>query len=261
MIVHLHASCWNEAQMLPFFFRHYDKLVDRYFIYDNQSDDGSLELLAAHPKVTVLPLVLEGDSFVLAAFAQVNGFWIKSRGLADWVAVVNIDEFLWHPDMKEYLRGCAKAGITWTDTTGFQMISHAFPDHGANLTRAVRRGARAPGYDKPGFFRPDPVEHSGFGMARHVANPTGNIVRPARVEILLLHYKHLGLDYVTKRNAELGARRRPGDVAGRYGIQYDPDKTFADHSFILKNAVEAVPPPATWKKIAASVPAPRPAAT
>ena len=29
MIVHLYTLCWNEAEMLPYFFRHYDPWVDR----------------------------------------------------------------------------------------------------------------------------------------------------------------------------------------------------------------------------------------
>ena len=45
VIIHLHATCWNEERMLPFFFRYYDRFVDRYFIHDNQSSDGSIEIL------------------------------------------------------------------------------------------------------------------------------------------------------------------------------------------------------------------------
>ena len=74
MIVHLHASCWNEERMLPLFFRYYDTFIDRYYIHDNGSDDGSLAILEAHPRVTILPLVLEGDPLCEAAFAQVNDF-------------------------------------------------------------------------------------------------------------------------------------------------------------------------------------------
>jgi hypothetical protein len=37
MIVHLHASCWNEERMLPFFCRYYDRFVDHYFIHDRAS--------------------------------------------------------------------------------------------------------------------------------------------------------------------------------------------------------------------------------
>jgi len=32
MQVHLYAICWSERQMLPFFFRHYGGLVNRYVI-------------------------------------------------------------------------------------------------------------------------------------------------------------------------------------------------------------------------------------
>jgi hypothetical protein len=33
LTVHLYATCWNEEKMLPYFFRHYDNLVSRYFIF------------------------------------------------------------------------------------------------------------------------------------------------------------------------------------------------------------------------------------
>ena len=39
--------------MLPFFFQHYDRLVTQYFVFDNGSNDASLALLRAHPKVTL----------------------------------------------------------------------------------------------------------------------------------------------------------------------------------------------------------------
>ncbi len=49
--VHLYTLCWDEADMLGFFFRHYDSWVDRYVVYDDGSIDGSLTILAGHPKV------------------------------------------------------------------------------------------------------------------------------------------------------------------------------------------------------------------
>jgi len=66
MIVHLYAQCWNDAWMLPFFFRHYDALVDRYFIYDDGSTDGTPTLLAGHPRVEAGRFGRSvADSFVL----------------------------------------------------------------------------------------------------------------------------------------------------------------------------------------------------
>lgn len=217
--------------MLPFFFRHYDRFIDHYFIHDNQSTDGSLAILSAHPRVTILPLVLDGPSVVEAAFAQVNQFWHPSRGKADWVAVCNVDEFFWHFDMPWYLRQCRKRGITFLRSNGYQMVSETFPAPDDDLVRTLRFGIRDRFFDKPSFFNPDAVTESGFGIARHTADPKGRVVRAEREEIVLAHYKYLGLDYVGERHAELNARRRARDVEAGHGAHYDADasqKHFAD---------------------------------
>lgn len=222
--------------MLPFFFRHYDHFVDRYFIHDNQSDDESLAILGAHPRVTILPLVLEGDSFVEAAFAQVNSFWWPSRGEADWVAVCNIDEFFWHTDIAGYLSECLAKGITFLNSVGYQMVSERFPAPGDDLAETYRMGVRDPRFDKPAFFSPDAITESGFGIARHTCDPKGRVVRAPRDEIRLLHYKHLGRDYVIERHAELNARRREHDIKNNYGYHYDPDVTLKRHERFMAQA-------------------------
>lgn len=222
MTIHLHASCWNEARMLPLFFRYYDSIVDRYFIHDNQSSDASLEILAAHPKVTVLPLYLEGDSLIQAAFEQVNDFWKPSVGQADWVAVCNVDEFFWHPDLLWYLRKCRRRGITWLPTQGYQMFRTTFPPHQELLPFTSRMGVRAPRLDKPSFFNPNLITHSGYGMARHTAQPSGSVVIPDRTDMQLLHYKYLGREYAIMRQAELGDRMRELDRKNKWGFHYDP---------------------------------------
>ena len=242
MIVHLHASCWNEERMLPFFFRYYDSIVDHYYIHDNQSSDRSLEILSEHPRVTIFPLVLEGDSVCQAAFEQVNSFWHCSRGKADWVAVCNVDEFFWHPaGLHWYLRACKKEGITYLPSKGYEMVSDTFPAPSDLLTRTIRFGARNTVYDKPSFFNPDEITHSGFEMARHGASPEGNVVEPEKSEVLMLHYKHLGLEYLTARHAELNARLREKDRERTLGYHYDPEITLKRFEEFRTNAEEVVP--------------------
>ena len=48
--IHLYTLCWNDRRMLPHFFRHYSFLVDRFFVFDNGSTDGSLQLLAENER-------------------------------------------------------------------------------------------------------------------------------------------------------------------------------------------------------------------
>src|SRR4249920_3649935 len=87
MRVHLYTRSWNDAVMLPFFFRHYDPIVDRYVVFDDGSTDDSLRLLQSHPKVDLrrLPLYLDPDSRVISASTFFDQCWKESSGHADWV--------------------------------------------------------------------------------------------------------------------------------------------------------------------------------
>ena len=37
MKIDLYFSCWNNEDILGFFFRHYDRFVRRYYVYDDGS--------------------------------------------------------------------------------------------------------------------------------------------------------------------------------------------------------------------------------
>jgi len=232
--------------MLPFFFRHYDRFIAHYYIRDNQSDDGSLEILSSHARVTILPLVLEGDSICEAAFAQVNSFWRPSRGQADWAAVCNIDELFWHHDMIGYLAECKDKGITFLSSTGYQMVSEHFPNPNSDLPKTHRWGARDTDYDKPAFFNPNAITDSGFSIGRHACLPQGRVILAPQDEIILLHYKHLGQDYLVERHRQLNERRRRLDIERRLGFQYDPHETLRRHERFMAEAQEVIPARSLW---------------
>ena len=111
--IHLYAACWNDVRVLPFFFRHYDSLIQRYVIFDDGSTDGSLDLLRAHPRVEIRRFAwTHPDSFVLSELAHYDQCWKESRGQADWVIVTDVDEHLYHPRLAEYLQSCREQGVT-----------------------------------------------------------------------------------------------------------------------------------------------------
>src|ERR1700733_7363954 len=101
--IHLFCLCWNDARMLPFFFRHYDKIVDKYFIYDNGSTDGSIAMLEKHGRVEISHFE-SGDSFVEEERRLGDTMWRDSD--ADWVIITDIDEHIYHPDLTGYLKRC-----------------------------------------------------------------------------------------------------------------------------------------------------------
>jgi dTDP-4-dehydrorhamnose 3,5-epimerase-like enzyme len=224
LVVHLYALVWNERPLLPFFLEHYRPFVDRFFLFDDGSDDGSAEYLAEQPDVTLSRFDGAGASFVDAARSFYNEAWKASRGRADFVGLVNIDELLHHPDPRAALQTAREKGYTFLTARGWDIVSDAFPTEGP-LVRTTNRGVHSRAMAKTAFFDPDAIEDAGFSVGRHAAAPSGRVVRPTRPWFDLLHYKHLGEDYLIARYRALAARMRSGDREAGYGRRYEEEET------------------------------------
>lgn len=231
MIIHIYSLCWNEERMLPYYFRNYDAIADRYFIFDDASTDASLDILAKHPKVEIDRFHKQPDSFVGSAYVFNNNIWKRSRNKADWVIICNIDEQLYHPDLQGYLKQCQNEGITVIPAEGYQMISDSFPDSDQRLCDLVTRGMPYKKMNKFCIFNPDAIEEINYKHGRHYANPIGKVVYPQRREPKLLHYKYLGLDYLITRFAELSTGLRSVDREKGWGSPYLLEREKIEQSF------------------------------
>ena len=223
MKIDLYTIVWNEEEMLPFFFRHYDPIVDRYIVYDDGSTDRTLEMLAAHPRVEVRPFVRSvPDSYVLSALALHDNVWKESRGRADWVIITAVDEHLYHPaGLGWYLWMSGWCGITAVPAVAFQMVADVFPSPRERLANTRRRGVPLDHYNKLSIFDPDAISETRYEVGRHRALPQGNVRYPKRDRLLLFHYKFLGMDYLSSRYALLSRGLGPRDKANKFGFQYD----------------------------------------
>ncbi|MEI6800046.1 MAG: glycosyltransferase family 2 protein [Pseudomonadota bacterium] len=90
----------NEALILPEFLRHYRDIgVDRFFIVDDRSTDGSLDFLRAQPDVTIFTPV-EGSTY-----RTDKRFWraelLDTYCSGKWVVVPDVDEHLVYRGMED----------------------------------------------------------------------------------------------------------------------------------------------------------------
>lgn len=229
--------------MLGFFFRHYERFVSRFVIYDNGSSDASPALLAERPDVEVRPFpASDPGSFVRSAQALQDECWKESRGAADWVIVTAIDEHLHHPRLEAYLRRCRRRGVTYMPALGFQMVARAFPRPDEHLASTHTVGAPYAMMSKLRIFDPDAIDETRFGIGGHGAAPQGRLRAPWRDELLLLHYKLLGLDYVRRRSAALGSRLPAGDRSRRFGDHYRPERVEQEWEHFAERLVDLSDP-------------------
>jgi glycosyltransferase involved in cell wall biosynthesis len=244
MSIDLYAACWNEERIIPFFLRHYEPLVDRIIIYDDDSSDRSVELLRGSPKVEIRPLQRGAQSYLDAHLTLFETCWRESRGRADWVCFVDLDEFLFHPDWHRYLAGQKEAGVTIIQALGFDMVSENFPPAGTPLATGLTRGRRDLHFDKTVLFAPDAIEQINHTTGRHRCAPVGRIVLPTEYALQLRHYKNLGLEYVLARTHDLAGRVNSDDLARGWSAHYlrDDDSIRAHFQEQLDQA-ETVPSP------------------
>jgi hypothetical protein len=229
MRIDLYAICWNEAHMLGFFFRHYEPFVQRFVIYDNGSTDDTVALLRRKSNVEVRPFSnSDPASFVLSAKALQDQCWKESRGRVDWTIVTAIDEHLHHPRLTEYLLLCKRRGITYIPALGYQMLTSDFPAPHEHLATTRTKGAPFSMMSKLRIFDPDAIAETDFAIGGHGASPTGKLRLPWRDELLLLHYKFLGVDYIRARSAILRTRMGEHDRAQRWDDLYSERRVASD---------------------------------
>ena len=221
-IVHYYAVCWNEEKMLPFMFDYYEQFVDKFTIYDNYSDDSSDVIIKQHPNAVVKKFSMDGQINDRVYQAIKNNCWKQSRGKADYVIVCDMDEFLYHPDVEATLQRFSKAKVTLPTTEGYEMYSEAFPEYekGMLLTDKVQLGVRSRWLDKSIFFDPHRIVDINFAIGAHRAEPTGIVRRNDGVPFKVLHYKHLGLDYLMERYRKLGERLSDYNRTNKFGTHY-----------------------------------------
>lgn len=241
MVVHLYTLCWNEATLLPYFLGHYDRFVDRIVIFDNGSTDDSVQLIERHPKV-------QGFSFDTAGrfrddvHLQIkNWAWKTSRGVADFVIVCDMDEFLYHPDITGTLASMCREGYTIARPAGFEMISDSLPRPGRMIHEEIRDGVYSEKYSKCILFDPNAIDEMGYLPGCHDCRPSGSVRLYDSDALKLLHYKRLGLDYVLGRVRMY--RERLSDFNRRAGLGYEydfPDEAHREEFFALKQQARRV---------------------
>jgi hypothetical protein len=235
-IIHLYTISWNEEKFIDFFFDHYDQIVDQYIIYDDESDDGTLEILSSHPKVIVKKFEYVEDSYVLSAQKLHDSHWKFSKGEADWVIVTAIDELIYHEKIIDYLNECKKKGISLIPGIGIQILSENFPNRNNQLIEQIEFGFLDNYLNKLNIFDPNKIESTNYSSGRHIANPIGEIKYPATDEVINFHFKYLSLKYAFNRHTELWRKLNNLDKENNFGNHYNKsEEEFKKFWDIIKN--------------------------
>ena len=226
----------NNADVLPWFLAHYGKFCERMIFWDDQSTDGTVELLKSHPRADVrawpFDTGLDDDAFLRFTYAAYR----TAHPGADWVMWVDADEFIYAPNVPEALRNAARH-TTVCHTTGYNMSGDGMPAYqdGKQIYDLLPMGVPAPVYSKPVIFEPRLAVT--WSRGKHQLETCDGPV--SKVPFFkLLHYRYLGADYTRKRNAN-NYERVGSDKAKAWTCGPDYDDPSKEHSPAWADAIKA----------------------
>lgn len=219
MTIWLYCICRNEAPIAPYFLRHYAPWVNRMIFYDDQSDDGTREIIKGYDNAELRDWhgshCIEDNEFT----AFHNEQWKEARGKADWVMALDADEFLYHPNILEVLERYLKEGVEVPQVEGYTMIARKFPNTSGQIYDQIKTGVRDGCWDKKAVFR----VHIHYTIGRHGLDfAQFNPKSSATCELKLLHYRCLGMDYLRRRHARNWARVPQHCRDAQHGINTSP---------------------------------------
>lgn len=214
---------FNNADILPFWLRHYSTFADEISVWDDRSTDTTRRLLDENPKVIrrdwPYPTGIDEDAFL----AHWQEWYPKARGHFDWVMIPDSDEFLYSPDMLGTLRLAKSVGIQVIKPMGYNLVGDGLPkdDGHSQIYELNPMGVAAPVYSKPVIFQPE-IKINWIRGKHDLENCNAVIGRETGMK--LLHARYMGADYTRAKNNKNFARC--GLLSGDKGAAWSCDPRY-----------------------------------
>lgn len=215
------AVCWNEEKIIGHYIDWYGSFVDSITILDNYSTDKSVEI-ARGRGCKIIPFGLPTGHDELIEIETKEKCWKSSD--ADWVIVTDIDELLYHPNLRSFLEN--------TESTVIQQDGYVMVNEKYLPWNEVRMGAKAG--TKTVCFRPKSVVRMNWTPGCHTCSPEGDARILVTGEVKLLHFVFVGRKEAKERWKRYLPRRSESDKRHGFGRHYllsdeEMDKIFDSH--------------------------------
>lgn len=204
----------NEELLMPYIMRHYNQFSD-VILLESHSTDRTKEI--AHSMGAEIWCYNWPDEINDQIFLDVkNNCWKESR--ADWVIIVDADEFVWHPDP---IKALSETNATIIIPNFYDMYSEVFPTTEGQIYDEVFMGKEQfiPAA-KMNLFKPSEIFEMNYSPGCHEANPEGNILK-ANPGFKTLHMRYLGKQFAIDRNQRASRRRSVLNKEKNWGDHVD----------------------------------------
>lgn len=203
----VYVVCWNEIDIAPFVVDYWKQYAEKIVVYDNGSDDGTLEYLSQFPFIEIRHFETDGLDDT-ANMNIKNQCWKEARNKTDFVVVSDFDECLFSSVFEQELDYMKENEFTICGPEQYALCDDHCPEYVEGkflheiLTRVYHQKSNH-SFDVTGkimLFDPNAVTETNYRPGCHTCKPTGDIKLYDRKRLFCLHtQKGFGVDYKIKR--------------------------------------------------------------
>jgi glycosyltransferase involved in cell wall biosynthesis len=245
MKLYVLSCCYNEEEILPFYLDYYTNFIkaDKIIIYDGGSTDNTPNIVKNYPNVEFIVDNKEKMDERNLRDIRNNG-WVKYKDEYDWVIVCDMDEFIYHPNLKELLSKYDSENITIAKVNGYDMVSNDFPtfEKGKFLPSFITKGVHEPKWlNKSAVFNPKKV-YINYDYGTHSCSPIGIIKYSENPDVKLLQYKWLSHEYITQKSLKSSQRLSDWNLETGMAFHYKDFSQMNKDTFMnkLNSSIEII---------------------
>jgi hypothetical protein len=242
--IDVYTVCWNEIDLIKFVVDYWKRFARHVFVFDNGSNDGTIEYLKQFDWITVIPFDTD-DKIDDQVYIDIkNNMWKYSRDKADYVVVCDIDECLWSTNLDKELHYMKNNNQSICHPKWYTMIGDKMYYHqdGVYLHEQMRTAYGDGGKDKAILFSTKDVEDINYYPGCHQCDPDPNNLKIYDGNnIFAMHYaKSFGPEYSVNKHHILRERLSETNKKKGYGVHYlcDDDRIINGYKKHLEQAFD-----------------------
>ncbi len=202
----------NEEFLMPYLLRHYTLFSD-VVILENNSTDRTIEIAESFTRTKVLRLKTEDVKDNQWIIDVKNSVYKSSK--ADYVIVVDADEFVYHEDILSILQIAKSNGADIVLTNWYEMCSTFLPSGQGQIYDEIKTGHL--GGAKVNIF--SPKIDINYEVGCHKSHP--NTDKCFHSSIKTMHFRNISLDWVFQRNERDRVRLSKKNIESGWSFQYN----------------------------------------
>lgn len=234
--IHLYTLCYNEMDVLPFVIDYWKYLgITKAVVYDNGSNDGSVEFLSQFNWIEIRHFQTEGMNDTVQAEIK-NKCWKETKDKdVDFVIVCDMDEIIFSTNLNEILEEMKTKDYNAMVSPLYGICEDFKPEHVDNVLLHTQchkyykqqMNRQYQDMSKIMLFDPNKIDDMRFAVGCHSANPIPKLKLLITDKAVTIHIdKGFGIQYqIEKRkimNDNLSEENKKKHYCFQYG--YTPEK-------------------------------------